>query len=31
MGSALMGKKKGEQFTFDTPKGAQKYKVVGVK
>lgn len=31
LGSALMGKKKGEAFAFQTPKGAQKYKIVGVK
>jgi transcription elongation factor GreA len=31
LGSALMGKKKGDMFTFETPKGAQKYKIVGIK
>lgn len=31
MGAALMGKKKGESFTFDTPKGSQKYKIVNIK
>ena len=31
LGSAVMGKKKGDTFTFDTPKGAQKYKIVGMK
>lgn len=31
LGSALMGKKKGEAFTFNTPKGAQKYKIVALK
>lgn len=31
LGSALMGKKKGDQFTFDTPKGSQKYKIVALK
>ena len=31
LGSALMEKKKGEVFSFDTPKGNQKYKIVGVK
>lgn len=31
LGSALMGKKKGDTFAFDTPKGAQKYKITGVK
>ncbi|MCR4325862.1 MAG: transcription elongation factor GreA [Patescibacteria group bacterium] len=31
LGSALMEKKKGETFTFETPKGAQKYKVVNIR
>jgi transcription elongation factor GreA len=31
LGSALMGKKKGDSFAFNTPKGAQKYKIVAVK
>jgi len=31
MGAALMGKKKGETFSFETPKGLQKYKIVNVK
>jgi transcription elongation factor GreA len=31
LGSALMGKKKGDVFTFDTPKGAQKYKIIAIK
>lgn len=31
MGAALMGKKKGDAFEFDTPKGKQKYKIVNVK
>lgn len=31
MGAALMGKKKSESFEFETPKGRQKYKIVGVK
>lgn len=31
LGSALMGKKKGEVFSFETPKGVQKYKIVGIK
>lgn len=30
LGAALMGKKKGETFSFDTPKGPQKYKIVGI-
>lgn len=31
LGSALMGKKKGDEFSFQTPKGSQKYKIVAVK
>ncbi len=31
LGSALMGKKKGDTFAFETPKGVQKYKIVGIK
>lgn len=31
LGSALMGKKKGETFAFETPKGMQKYKIVTIK
>ena len=31
LGSALMGKKKGDVFTFDTPKGSQKYKITGLR
>ncbi len=31
LGSALMEKKKGDLFSFDTPKGIQKYKIVGIK
>ncbi len=31
LGSALMEKKRGDLFTFDTPKGSQKYKIVNVK
>ena len=31
LGSAVMGKKRGDTFTFDTPKGAQKYKIVAIK
>lgn len=31
MGSALMEKKKGDTFSFETPKGSQKYKIVNVK
>lgn len=31
LGGALMDKKKGDVFTFETPKGAQKYKIVNIK
>lgn len=31
LGSALMGKKKSDVFSFDTPKGTQKYKIVAIK
>lgn len=31
LGNALMEKKKGDTFTFETPKGSQKYKIVNVK
>lgn len=31
LGSALMDKKKGDTFAFETPKGSQKYKIIGVK
>ena len=31
LGSAVMGKKKGDAFTFSTPKGSQKYKIVSIK
>lgn len=31
LGSALMDKKKGDTFAFETPKGPQKYKIVNVK
>src|SRR6185436_386844 len=31
LGSALMDKKKGDTFSFDTPKGPQKYKIVNIK
>ena len=30
LGSALMGKKKGDEFSFHTPKGTQKYKILKV-
>ena len=31
LGDALMGKKKGEVFSFPTPKGEQEYKVVSIE
>jgi len=31
LGSAMMGKKKGDEFTFETPSGKQNYKIVSVK
>jgi transcription elongation factor GreA len=31
LGSALMEKKKGDVFAFDTPKGSQKYKIITIK
>lgn len=31
LGEALLGKKKGEDFTFETPKGKVKYEIVDVK
>ncbi len=31
LGSALMEKKKGDTFAFETPKGQQKYKIVNIK
>ena len=31
LGAALMGKKKGDEFSFNTPKGAQKYKILKVE
>ena len=31
LGDALMGKTKGDSFSFDTPSGAKKYKVLLVK
>ncbi len=30
LGSALIGKKKGDQFSFHTPRGTQKYKILKV-
>lgn len=31
LGEALMGKKKGEEFTFETPAGKQSYKILKVE
>lgn len=31
LGSALMEKKKGDTFAFETPRGSQKYKIVNLK
>ena len=31
LGSAMMGKKKGDSFTFDTPAGMKKYKIASLK
>lgn len=31
LGGALMGKKKSDTFSFETPKGMQKYKIVNIK
>ena len=31
LGSALMEKRKGDVFSFETPKGAQKYRIVNIK
>ena len=31
MGTALLGKNKGEEFDFQTPKGKTKYKIIAVK
>ncbi len=31
LGGALMGKKKGDEFSFHTPKGSQKYKILKVE
>ncbi len=30
LGSALMGKRKGEEFSFETPNGKQKYTIVSI-
>jgi transcription elongation factor GreA len=31
LGEALMSKKKGDEFTFDTPSGKQKYTIISVE
>jgi transcription elongation factor GreA len=31
LGGALMGKKKGDDFTFETPNGKQKYTIISVE
>lgn len=31
LGAALMGKKKGDEFSFHTPRGTQKYKILKVE
>lgn len=31
LGAAMMGKKKGEEFTFETPNGKQTFTIVSVK
>ena len=31
LGAALMGKKKGDEFSFHTPKGTAKYKILKVE
>ncbi len=31
LGEALMGKKKGDEFSFETPSGKQKYTIVSVE
>ena len=31
LGAALLGKKKSDEFSFNTPKGAQKYKILKVE
>lgn len=31
LGAALMGKKKGDEFTFATPRGSMKYKILKVE
>ena len=31
LGAALLGKKKGDEFSFQTPRGVQKYKILKVE
>ncbi len=31
LGEAMMGKKKGDEFSFETPNGKQQYKIVSVE
>ena len=31
LGAALMGKKKGDEFSFHTPRGMQKYKILKIE
>lgn len=31
LGNALLGKKKGDEFSFQTPRGTQKYKILKVE
>ncbi|MBL7045736.1 MAG: transcription elongation factor GreA [Parcubacteria group bacterium] len=31
LGEAMMGKKKGEEFTFETPNGKQRYTIISVE
>ena len=31
LGEAMMGKKKGDDFTFESPSGRQKYSIVSVE
>lgn len=31
LGSALLSKKKGDEFTFSTPRGVQKYKILKIE
>ena len=30
LGAALLGKKKGDEFSFNTPRGVQKYKILKI-